>query len=95
MAVIAGLRAVMHQSLECSLRHRLFPFSLTDLRQSNIFVDEQSKNKSLDSMDWASSVPVEMRQLPYWLVRCDTDEVKGELKFQPVRQGNRGLLESV
>ena len=94
MAVIAGLRAVMHQSLECSLRHGPFPFSLTDLRKSNIFVDEQSINKSLDSMDWASSIPVEMQQLPYLLIRCDTDEMKGELNFQPVRQGKRGLHES-
>lgn len=78
MAAIAGMRAVMPQFLDCSLRHGPFVFSLTDLHQSNIFVDEQWNIKYLIEMEWACSRPIEMQQPPYWLISCGVDEMLGD-----------------
>ena len=88
MAAIAAMRAVMPHFLERSLRNGPFVFSLTDLHQSNIFVDEQRNIKCLIDMEWACSLPAEMQQPPYWLVNCGVDEMEGELlhKYNEVRE---------
>ena len=88
MAAISGMRAVMPHFLERSLRNGPFVFSLTDLHQSNIFVDDQWNIKCLIDMEWACSLPVEMQQPPYWLVSCGVDEMEGELlqEYNEVRE---------
>ena len=68
----------MPRLLERSLRHGPFVFSLTDMHQSNIFVDEQWNIKHLIDMEWACSLPVEMQQPPHWLIICGVDEMVGE-----------------
>ena len=78
MAAIAGMRAVMPRFLERSLRHGPFIFSLTDMHQSNIFVDEQWNIKHLIDIEWACSLPIEMQQPPHWLINCGVDEMVGE-----------------
>lgn len=78
MAAISGMRAVMPQFLERSLRHGPFVFSLTDVHQSNIFVDEQWNIKYLIDMEWACSHPIEMQQPPYWLISCGVDQLVDE-----------------
>ena len=88
MAAIAGMRAVMPHFLERSLRHGPFIFSLTDMHQSNIFVDEQWNIKYLIDMEWACSLPVEMQQPPHWLISCGVDEMVGESlsKYNEIRE---------
>ncbi|KIA75690.1 hypothetical protein HK57_00505 [Aspergillus ustus] len=44
-----------------------FVFTLTDLNQSNIFVDEDWNIKCLVDLEWACSLPTEMVHPPYWL----------------------------
>ncbi|KAJ5246544.1 hypothetical protein N7468_001527 [Penicillium chermesinum] len=55
----------------CFFRHDLLrgPFflQLTDLHQSNIFVDEDWNIKCLIDLEWASTRPVEMLHPPHWL----------------------------
>ncbi|KAH0830081.1 hypothetical protein FOPE_10848 [Fonsecaea pedrosoi] len=40
---------------------------LTDLQQSNIFVNERWQVESLIDLEWACSHPSEMLRSPYWL----------------------------
>ena len=88
MAAIAGMRAVMPRFLERSLRHGPFVFSLTDMHQSNIFIDEQWNIKYLIDLEWTCSLPVEMQQPPHWLISCGVDEMVGESlsKYNEVRE---------
>ncbi|KKZ64744.1 hypothetical protein EMCG_09348 [[Emmonsia] crescens] len=62
---------VMRSVWPCFFRRDLFrgPFflSLTDLHQSNIFVDDDWNVKCLIDLEWACSRPVEMIHPPYWL----------------------------
>ena len=88
MAAIAGMRVVMPHFLDRGLRHGPFVFSLTDMHQSNIFVDEQWNIKYLIDMEWACSLPVEMQQPPHWLTSCGVDEMVGESlgKYNEIRE---------
>ncbi|KAJ5107012.1 hypothetical protein N7456_003687 [Penicillium angulare] len=50
-----------------------FAFSLTDLHQSNIFVDDNWNITSLIDLEWACPRPVELLRTPTWLTNeaCD------------------------
>lgn len=62
---------VMRSVWPCFFRRDLLrgPFflNLTDLHQSNIFVDDSWNIKCLVDLEWACSRPVEMIHPPYWL----------------------------
>lgn len=62
---------VMRSIWSCYFRRDLLrgPFflSLTDLHQSNIFVDDSWNIKCFIDLEWACSRPVEMIHPPYWL----------------------------
>ncbi|KAJ9199358.1 hypothetical protein DTO164E3_4670 [Paecilomyces variotii] len=62
---------VMRSIWSCFFRRDLFrgPFflNLTDLNQSNIFVDDDWNIKCLIDLEWTCSHPVEMIHPPYWL----------------------------
>lgn len=55
------------------LRRGPFFLSLTDLNQSNIFVDNDWNIKCLIDLEWACSLPVEMIHPPYWLTNQAID----------------------
>ncbi|KAM5449605.1 hypothetical protein MaudCBS49596_004726 [Microsporum audouinii] len=80
-ATLAGIRLSTPIFFRRDLRRGLFIFSLTDLHQSNIFVDENWNITSLIDLEWGCSLPVEMIQPPYWLTSefadaIDEDEYK-------------------
>ncbi|RDW61698.1 uncharacterized protein DSM5745_10370 [Aspergillus mulundensis] len=62
---------VMRSVWSCFFRRDLlrgpFLFNLTDLNQSNIFVDKDWNVKYLIDLEWACSLPAEMIHPPYWL----------------------------
>lgn len=71
MAAITGMRAVLHHFVDRDLRNEPFQFTLTDMHQSNIFVDQQWHIKYLIDLEWACSLPIQMQSPPYWLTsRC-------------------------
>lgn len=79
MAVLATMRAIYPHFLDRQLRNGPFVFSLTDLHQSNIFVDEDWNIKYLVDLEWACSLPMEMLHPPYWLTSRGVDQLeKGE-----------------
>lgn len=55
-----------------------FTFTLTDLHQSNIFVDDDWHVTSLIDLEWACSRPIEMTRTPTWLNNKAVDEIAEE-----------------
>ncbi|KKK20159.1 hypothetical protein P175DRAFT_0433956 [Aspergillus ochraceoroseus IBT 24754] len=68
---------VMKSVWSCFFRRDLhrgpFFLSLTDLNQSNIFVDDNWNIKCLVDLEWVCSHPVEMIHPPYWLTNQAID----------------------
>ncbi|OBT76714.1 hypothetical protein VF21_03925 [Pseudogymnoascus sp. 05NY08] len=67
LAALTMMRAILPHFVDRNLRHGPFIFTLTDMHQSNIFVDDQWNITSLIDLEWASSLPVELQGPPYWL----------------------------
>ncbi len=78
MAVITGMRAVLPQFVERGLRDGPFLFTLTDMHQSNIFVDDELHIKYLVDLEWACALPMEMQSPPYWLTSRNVDQLEDE-----------------
>ena len=78
MAVLTGMRSVFHHFYSRDLRHRPFLFTLTDLHQSNLFVDADWHIKYVIDLEWACSLPMEMQHPPHWLTDRDLDQLDGE-----------------
>ncbi|TWU77001.1 hypothetical protein ED733_007536 [Metarhizium rileyi] len=64
---------VMHTFIRPEYRHGPFFLTLTDLHQSNIFVDEQWNIKAIIDLEWAHAKPIEMQVPPYWLTSRAAD----------------------
>ncbi|KAJ5544125.1 hypothetical protein N7494_005404 [Penicillium frequentans] len=52
-----------------------FYLNLTDIHQSNIFVDDEWNIKYFIDLEWACSRPVEMIHPPYWLTNQAIDSI--------------------
>ena len=76
MAAIALMRSVLQQFIVS--RRGPFIFTLTDMHQSNIFVDQDWHITSLIDLEWACSLPVEMQQPPYWITGRSVDNLTGD-----------------
>ncbi|KAI1758624.1 hypothetical protein GGR53DRAFT_226602 [Hypoxylon sp. FL1150] len=71
------LRAVSHHFITPSTRNRPFLLQLTDIHQSNIFVDSEWNVTCMIDLEWICSLPVEMLSVPYWLTNCSIDGIIG------------------
>ena len=78
MAVITGMRAVLHHFINRDLRNGPFLFTLTDIHQTNIYVDEEWHVKYIIDLEWACSLPTEMQNPPHWLTGRCVDELVDE-----------------
>lgn len=67
VAALTMMRSIIPHFVDRNLRHGPFIFTLTDMHQSNIFVDDQWNITSLIDLEWACSLPVELQGPPYWL----------------------------
>ena len=67
------MRAVLAHFLRRGLRCGPFLFPLTDLHQSNIFVDDGRNVKYLIDLEWTCSLPIEVQRSPYWLTSQTVD----------------------
>ncbi|KFZ24267.1 hypothetical protein V502_01259 [Pseudogymnoascus sp. VKM F-4520 (FW-2644)] len=67
VAALTMMKAVIRHFVNRDLRHGPFIFTLTDMHQSNIFVDDQWNITFLIDLEWACSLPVELQCPPYWL----------------------------
>jgi hypothetical protein len=84
------LRALSHHFVGGRSRQRNGPFRLqvTDLHQSNIFVDDDWNVTCLIDLEWVCALPAEMLAVPYWLSGRGIDELVGHhlVEFNPVHQ---------
>lgn len=73
LSALAALRPIMHIFIRPKYRNGLFHLTLTDLHQSNIFVDEQWNIQTIIDLEWAHTRPIEMQVPPYWLTSRAAD----------------------
>lgn len=88
MTIRTLLWAVMHHFVLPDRRNGPFLLQLTDLHQSNIFVDEDWNVTCLIDLEWICALPIEMLAVPYWLTGCSIDTIiDGEYaRFDEARQ---------
>lgn len=70
------MRAILPQFISRDYRHGPFVFTLTDLHQSNIFVDDKWNITGLIDLEWACSLPIELQSPPYWLSGRSVDDIE-------------------
>jgi hypothetical protein len=75
MAALTVMRAVRQSFFRPELRRGPFFMNLTDLHQSNIFVDDSWNITCLVDLEWACSRPAEMIHPPYWLTNRSVDDI--------------------
>lgn len=78
LANLTMMRALLPSFTDRKLRSGLFFYRLTDLHQSNMFVDEQWHIKCLVDLEWACSLPAETLRPPFWLTGHTADDIVGE-----------------
>ncbi|KAK2865300.1 hypothetical protein FQN49_003716 [Arthroderma sp. PD_2] len=78
MANLAIMRIALSALTRRDLCRGPFFFQLTDLHQSNMFVDKDWHIKYLIDLEWACSLPVEYLCPPWWLTGRFADEITGE-----------------
>jgi len=78
MAQKVLLRGIGHHFLPRDLRNGPYALRLTDLHQSNIFVDEMWRVTYLIDLEWVCSLPMDMLGAPYWLTGLGIDEIHDE-----------------
>lgn len=72
------MRSISPNFINPKTRHGPFFLTLTDLHQSNIFVDQDWHVTCLVDLEWACSLPSEMQQPPYWITGEPLDGLTGE-----------------
>ncbi|KAM4055031.1 aminoglycoside phosphotransferase [Hirsutella rhossiliensis] len=75
LAALTAMRALLPKFMDPQLREGPFIFSLTDLHQSNIFVDDDWHITSIIDLEWACSRPIEMVGPPDWLSDRSLEEI--------------------
>ncbi|PLB43859.1 hypothetical protein P170DRAFT_369672, partial [Aspergillus steynii IBT 23096] len=79
LSTLTVMRAILPHFTSRDLRRGPFILNLTDLHQSNIFVDSEWNIKFLVDLEWTCLRPVEMLHPPYWLTSRGVDQLeKGE-----------------
>ncbi|PYH81174.1 hypothetical protein BO82DRAFT_416330 [Aspergillus uvarum CBS 121591] len=78
MANLTMMRALLPHFTDRNLSLRPFFYRLTDLHQSNIFVDKDWKIKYLIDLEWACSLPAETMRPPYWPTSRPVDDILGK-----------------
>lgn len=92
MANLTMMRALLPHFTDRTLRHGPFIFRLTDIHQSNIFVDEDWHIKCMIDLEWACSMPVETLHPPYWLTSCSVDNIVDE-ELESFSQARQEFME--
>lgn len=78
LSALTLMRALSRHFINHNLRHGPFVLTLTDLHQSNIFVDSNWHITAIIDLEWACARPIEMQHPPYWLTSCSLDGLDGE-----------------
>ncbi|GAD96456.1 predicted protein [Paecilomyces variotii No. 5] len=90
LSTLSGTRTIS-PTFERSFRRGPFIFSLTDIHQSNIFVDADWHITYLVDLEWACSRPIEMISTPYWLTNKGVDQLIQE-EYDAIRSEYMNIL---
>lgn len=93
LSALTAMRAVFPCFFQRNFRRGPFVFILTDLHQSNIFVDDDWHITCLVDLEWACSRPIEMVRTPYWFTDKGVDEIIEE-EYNAVRTEFMDILAS-
>jgi len=77
MSTLGLMRSVLPQFINPKTKRGPFFVGLSDLHQSNIFVNERWQVTCLIDLEWACSHPGEMLRPPYWLTGRNLDRLEG------------------
>ncbi|KKK15094.1 hypothetical protein AOCH_005603 [Aspergillus ochraceoroseus] len=86
MATLTAMRAVLPGFFSREFRRGPFILTLTDLHESNIFVDQNWNITCLVDLEWACSRPIEMVEPPYWLTGKGVDQIDADEYDIPRRE---------
>lgn len=75
LSALTAMRTIFPSLFQREFRRGPFSFVLTDLHQSNIFVDAEWNITSLVDLEWACSRPMEMVSPPHWLTNKGVDQL--------------------
>ncbi|KAH9877881.1 hypothetical protein J1614_003098 [Plenodomus biglobosus] len=78
LSALTMMRALLRHFTDRNLRHGPFVLMLTDLHQSNIFVNSDWHITSIIDLEWACTLPIEMLHPPYWLGGTSIDRLVGK-----------------
>lgn len=78
MATVVVLKAIRSQFVDRKLQQGPFALQLTDIRGSNLFVDDHYNITAIVDLEWSCSLPVEMQQLPFWFSGHEGDDFLGD-----------------
>jgi len=92
ISALGAMRTIMPLFFRRELRRGPFVFTLTDLHQSNIFVDKDWHITSLVDLEWACSRPIEMVEPPSWLTNKGVDQILSD-EYNEVRLEFMKILE--
>ncbi|PGH08827.1 hypothetical protein AJ79_05831 [Helicocarpus griseus UAMH5409] len=78
LACLSAMRTIFPSFFQRDFHRGPFSFDLTDLHQSNIFVDVDWNVTYLVDLEWVCSRPIEMVSTPYWLTNKGVDQLISE-----------------
>ncbi|KAL2760844.1 hypothetical protein ACRALDRAFT_2131068 [Sodiomyces alcalophilus JCM 7366] len=94
LAALTGMRALLPKFTDRRLRAGPFALSLTDLHQSNIFVDDDWRVTRIIDLEWACARPLELSGPPHWLSDRSLEELAFHLdEYAKLHEEFLGILE--
>jgi hypothetical protein len=84
----------MHHFVPPDHRHGPFLLQLTDIHQSNIFVDDDWNVTCLLDLEWICALPAQMLAVPHWLTDCAVDDIVGA-EYETFDQVRRKFLSAM
>ncbi|KAI9755229.1 MAG: hypothetical protein M4579_004361 [Chaenotheca gracillima] len=78
VAALSVMESVYSSFFRRDLRRGPFTLTLTDLHNSNIFVDKDWHVTSLVDLEWACACPIEMQHPPHWFTSHAVDHIDPE-----------------
>ena len=84
MSAFACMRTILPHFFSKPTRNGPFTYQLTDMHQSNLFVDKDWHIANVIDLEFAAALPPEMELTPYWLTSEGIEELKGSEGFNTI-----------
>lgn len=95
MAALTTMRPILAHFTDRKLREGPFILSLTDLHQSNIFVDRDWNITRIVDLEWTCSRPMEMVHPPHWITNRAVDQLKDAAEYNLFEAAHGEFLDAL